>query len=100
MGRRGFILTVLFTLLGLYLTALSCQAVGDVLKFGMSVINLPLVTIGMIGKKGVLPSPAFSAANVFPVVFTAIGAALAYELLRRKKPASTPEADEEVTENL
>ncbi len=61
----------------------------------------------MIGKKGVLPSPAFSAANVFPVVFTAIGAALAYELLRRNSRDATPRADAEAadaeaaeTENL
>jgi hypothetical protein len=97
MGRRGFILTVIFSLLGLYLTALSVQAVGDMLKLTMSVFYLPLVTIAMIGEKGVLPSPAFSSANVFPVVFTAIGAALAHELLmRNRQPAeSLPEEDDE-----
>ena len=94
MGRRGFILTVLFSLLGLYLTALSCQAVGDVMKFKMSVFQLPLVTIAMIGEKGALPSPAFSSANVFPFVFTAIGAALAHELLMRNERAAVSPADE------
>jgi hypothetical protein len=94
-GRRGFILLVVFSLLGLYLTALSVLATADVLKYKMPVFNLPLVTITMIGQKGALPSPAFSAANVFPVVFTAIGAAVSYELLRRKTRA---DADDSVAD--
>ena len=96
-GTRGFILTVIFSLLGLYLTVLSCLATVDVLKFKMFVFNLPLITIAMIGKSDVLTSPAFSSANVFPVVFTVIGAALAYELLMRRAVPSGDSASD--TEN-
>ncbi len=87
-GKRGLILIIIFSLIGLYLTALSCQATVDVVRFKMSILNLPLVTIAMIGKSGVLPSPAFSSANVFPVVFTAIGVMLTYEPLRKLKGSS------------
>ncbi len=82
-GPRGLALLIIFTAIGLYLTLLSCQAAGDVLKYKMSVFNLPLVTITLIGRSGVLPAPFFSSANVFPVVFAAIGTALAYEPLMK-----------------
>ena len=92
-GRRGFVLTLIFSLLGLYLTALSVLATVDVLRFKMFILNLPLVTIGMIGKSGIPSSPFLSSANVFPVVFTAIGVALAYELLMKRRRDAIAETD-------
>ena len=82
-GKRGFILTMIFSLVGLYLAALSSLAVEDILHYGMSVFYLPLVTIAMIGKGGLLSSSVISSANIFPIIFMAIGAAVSYELLMK-----------------
>ncbi len=79
-GRGGVITTAVFSLFGLYLTLLSCQAADHILRFRMSVFDLPLVTAAMIGRRGMLPGPVLSSAIVYPVIFTALGLFLAYEL--------------------
>lgn len=92
--KRGFIVTCIFSVLGFYLTLLSCQAALDVLKYKMLFINLPLVTITRIGKSGALSGPVFSSAYVFPALFAILGGALAYLLLMKKStPASVPEPE-------
>lgn len=96
-GKRGIITTCIFTLIGTYLTMLSCQAALEVAKYykyHMSFLSVPLVTITKIGKSNALPGPLFSAAYVFPAVFIILGVLLAYELLMQIKETTTlPEPD-------
>lgn len=81
-GRNGFIVAAVATLPGLYLTLLSCQAADHILRFRMSPFNLPLVTAAMIGRSDSLPGTLFSSAYILPIVFTAIGLVVTYELFR------------------
>lgn len=94
-GKRGVITTFIFTIIGTYLTLLSCQAALEVAKYykyNMSFLSVPLVTITMIGKDNALPGPLLSASYILPVVFVILGALLAYELLMQAKvPAAIPE---------
>lgn len=82
-GLHGAVVNTVFSIAGLYLTLLSCQAADHILRFKMSVFSLPLVTAAMIGRSDALPGPVFTAAYVFPAVFTVIGLVLARELHMR-----------------
>jgi hypothetical protein len=94
LDRRGFAICCVMSVFGFYLTVLSCQAAVDVLKYNMLFLNLPLVTVTMIGGGGALSEPFFSSAYIFPVLFTLLGVALDYELLlRRQEPAGVPAPD-------
>jgi hypothetical protein len=88
--RRGFAVACILSVIGFFLTVLSCQAALDVLKFKMLFLNLPLVTVTMIGGGGSLSEPVFSSTYLFPVLFTALGVMLVYELmLRPQEPGTT-----------
>lgn len=91
-GKNAVVMTGIFSAFGLYLTALSCQAALYVIKYHMLFFNVPLVTILMIGKSGVLPSPLISAANVFPLIFTVFGVLLVKELRIKKTVSAVPPA--------
>lgn len=91
-GKNAVIITSVFSAFGLYLTALSCQAALYVIKYHMLFLNVPLVTSLMIGKGGVLPSPLFSSANVFPLIFTVCGVLLVKELRMKKAKTDIPPA--------
>jgi hypothetical protein len=92
-GRRGIVAASIFTAFGFYLTLLSCRAAAFVLYWkGMSFVNVPFVTITMIGQRGVLQGSAVSTAYILPFVFTLIGMFLAGELLLAKRaPSPAPE---------
>ncbi|SHH64997.1 hypothetical protein SAMN02745823_00621 [Sporobacter termitidis DSM 10068] len=94
-GKRGIITVAVFSAIGFYLTLLSCQAVAYLILYKMLFLNLPLVTISLIGQSNVLRGPAISSAYVFPFVFTLFGVFLSEELMRQKKaPATVPEPAE------
>lgn len=73
MGRQGLILTIIFSLLGAYLTAASCQAALFVVQYKMLFLNIPLVAIAMLGRAESLPGSVLSAATLFPVIFSLLG---------------------------
>lgn len=79
--RRGFAVCCILSVIGFYLTFLSCAAALDVLKFGMSFLNLPLVTITLIGRTTTLSAPFFSSVYIFPLLFTILGILIVYELM-------------------
>jgi hypothetical protein len=80
-GRRGMIALCVFSVIGFYLTLLSIQAAAYIMKFQMLFLNLPLVTVTLIGQRGVLTGPVFSSEYAFPFVFSLLGVFLAKELL-------------------
>ncbi len=91
-GKRGFIIICFYSVIGFYLTILSCQAAIDVIKYKMLFTSLPLVTITMIGKIESLSGLKFSSAYVFPTLFVLLGAMLTLELLMHKnETAAAPE---------
>lgn len=93
--RRGVIMVAIFSALGFYLTLLSCQAAAYVLRYQMFILNIPLVTISLIGQANVLRGPAFSSAYILPLVFALLGIFLSEELMMRKKePVSVPEPED------
>jgi hypothetical protein len=90
-GKRGFAAICIFSVFGFYLTILSCQASADVLKYGMSFLNLPLVTATLIGKSEAFSGSAFSSAYIFPFLFSLLGVMLTRELLMHKnEPTAVP----------
>lgn len=88
--KRGFIVTCVFSVVGFYLTVLSCQASLYVLKYKVLYLNLPFVTATLIGRSDALPGPILSSAYIFPFVFTLLGVFLVYELASREEMPSEP----------
>ncbi len=87
--RRGFILACILSVIGFYLTLLSCRAALDVIKFKMLFTGLPLVTAKLIGSSDAFAGPTFSPVYLFPALFTALGVLLVYELMRHKSAPDT-----------
>jgi hypothetical protein len=99
-GRRGLLMLCIFTMVGFYLTLLSVSAAAYVTYYHMSSLSFPLVTVTLLGQRGVLTGSFFSSAYIFPLVFMLLGVFLAEELLMRKAaPAQAPEMDDETVPN-
>ena len=81
---RALIVTAVFSLISAYLTVLACRAALYVSYVKMPVIQIPVLTALIIGRAGALPLSA--SANVYPLIFTALGVVIA-ALLLRGKPA-------------
>ncbi|NLT13181.1 MAG: hypothetical protein GXY05_02455 [Clostridiales bacterium] len=90
--RRGFFLACILSVIGFYLTLLSCRAALDIIKYKMLFTSLPLVTAKLIGSSDAFAEPVFSPVYIFPALFTALGILLVYELMRHK-PAPVTEAN-------
>ncbi|MEL4105487.1 hypothetical protein AAFA46_01415 [Oscillospiraceae bacterium WX1] len=71
--RRAVVLAGFYTVLGVYLTALSCQAALDVIRFQMSFLSIPLILLMSIGRHAAAKLSLFSAAVVYPLIFTMLG---------------------------
>ncbi len=84
MDKLGFAVVCILSVIGYYLTVLSCRAALDIIKFKMLFTSLPLVTAKLIGKSGVFTGPLFSSAHVCTALFTILGVMLVYELMRQK----------------
>lgn len=96
-GKRGFIMTCIFSVIGIYLTFLSCEAAAFIIKYKMLFLNLPLVTATLVGKSEGLPGPLFSSAYIFPLLFTSLGVLLTYQLMMRKnEPAAVHQLEPRV----
>ncbi|NLA85689.1 MAG: hypothetical protein GX847_00075 [Clostridiales bacterium] len=95
MDKLGFVVVCILSVIGYYLTVLSCHAALDVVKFKMLFTSLPQVTAKLIGASGVFAGPLFSSSYVCTALFTIIGVMLVYELMRQKTnqdmQASTPD---------
>lgn len=98
-GKRGIIMTVGFSLVGFYLTLLSCSAADWLLQFKMPFTYLPFVTVKLIGRGDALPAEIFSSAYIYPALFTILGVLLAYMLLYRPQPPNIPEKIPSVSDN-
>ena len=81
-GVRMLIVTIIFSLASAYLGAVTCQVAFYVINDGISVFRIPAITAMVIGVSGILPASA--SAYVYPLVFTALGVAVAAELMRGK----------------
>ena len=91
-GRMGLITLCGFTVLGFFFTLLSVEAAVDILRYGMTIFNVPLVAVTLIGQQDVLAGPLFSSAYVFPLIFSLLGVFISEELLMRKRrPSPAPE---------
>ena len=77
-GLRALIITILFSLLSAYIGAIACQVAFYVASDSISVFRIPLLTVMVFGRSGVLP--ALASAYVYPIVFAALGIAIAAEL--------------------
>lgn len=95
-GKNGVIMVCVLTVVGFYVTLLSCQAALYIIRYHIPVLSIPLVTISLIGKPYVLQGPVVSSAYTFPFVFTLLGIFLADILMMRKKEQPVvPEPDTE-----
>jgi len=77
---RTLIVTIVFSILSAYLGAVMCQVAFFVAGDGVSIFRIPAITAMVFGVSGILPESA--SAYVFPLVFTALGVAVAAELNR------------------
>jgi hypothetical protein len=94
LDKRGFIVACILSVIGYYLTVLSCQAALDILKYKMLFTSLPLVTATLIGSSEGFVGPVLSPSYVFPALFTMLGILLVYELMHRKpEQAAAAEID-------
>ena len=79
---RSFIAIVAFSVLCTYFTAIACQATLYILRYGISFIEVFPLTFEAFGKSGVLPASASGYA--YPVIFTAMGLIVDWELLKKQ----------------
>jgi len=77
-GARALIVFIVFSLLSAYLGAVACQVAFYVIRDSISVFRIPVIITMVFGISGVLPASA--SAYVYPLVFTALGVAVAAEL--------------------
>jgi hypothetical protein len=80
---RAMIAATVFSLACAYITALACRAALYASLHSMSILDIPLITGLAIGEPGVIPSSA--SAYAYPLVFTALGLAVMWELLTLSK---------------
>jgi len=81
--KRALILTIIFTLIGAYLTLASCIAAEYVMSYKMNIFNIPLVTLTKLISPEILKS--VTSDIVFPIIFMILGIAVSWEFLRAKK---------------
>jgi len=92
---RTFSIIALFSLASAYVTALSCQVARIVSYFKVSIMNIPAFTIEAFNEPGLLPKS--TSAYLYPFVFTALGLAITWVLLR--KAPKSPEGEESSEEH-
>jgi len=87
---RALIVIIIFSLASAYITALSCQAALYTSAHNMPIYQIPLLVTLALGEQGVLPASA--SAYIYPLVFTALGIFLTWELLysEHKRRAAEP----------
>jgi len=82
---RALIVFAVFSLVSAYLAALTCQVTLFYLSdANITIFQIPIITTMVLGRLGALPASA--SAYVYPLLFTALGVAIA-ALLLRGKPA-------------
>jgi len=79
------IIAVVFSLVSAYLTVLSCQAALYVIAYSKPLSGILLLIIITFGELRILPSSL--SANVYPLIFTALGVVATWQLVLAKKPA-------------
>lgn len=100
LDKRGFAVICILSVIGFYLTVLSCYAAQDVLRYKMLFTSLPMVTASLIGGSEAFAGPVVSSAYVFPILFTLLGISLTYELTRRKRPpVAGPDPEPDIEAN-
>ena len=76
---RTLFIVAVFSLASAYVTAIACQAAIYVAAYRLSIIQILTLTYLAIGKSGIIPNTA--ASYVYPLIFTALGVVLTWELL-------------------
>ena len=77
---RAFVVNAVFSLAGMYTTAVACQAALYTSLLGISISWIPRLTAMAFGQPKVLPSSA--SAYMYLFIFTVLGICIAWELLR------------------
>ena len=77
---RAWIAAAVFSLASAYMTALACHEALYTATHNLPIIQILLRTVIAIGDPGVIPSSA--SAYIYPLVFTACGLAVIWELFR------------------
>ena len=77
---RALISIAVFSLLCAYITAIACRAALYILTQDISIFQIPLLVALAFGRSGVLPDSA--SAYAYPLVFTALGIVVTWEVLR------------------
>jgi hypothetical protein len=80
---RAVIVMSIFSLAGAYLTALSCYAAMYARAWGMSFTQIPILTVWSLAQPNNMPPSA--SAYLYPLLFSATGVLVAWELLRGRK---------------
>ncbi|UOO38423.1 hypothetical protein IZU99_03990 [Oscillospiraceae bacterium CM] len=88
--RRAVVLTGFYTVLGVYLTALSCQAALDVIRFQMSFLSIPLILLMSIGRHAAADVSLFSTAVIYPMIFTMLGFIIILEINAHHRRMAQP----------
>jgi hypothetical protein len=83
---RALIVISVFSLVSTYITLIACRATLLILMQDMSILRVPQLVVSAFGRRGMIPSSA--SAHVYPLVFTALGVCVAWELLRNSKQDS------------
>ena len=94
---RALIAVGVFSLLSAYTTAVACRAALYVLSQKISVLEIPLLVALAFGRSGVIPDSA--SAYAYPLVFTALGLFVTWELLRAKEQGLAVSGQEPAEEN-
>jgi len=91
---RTFSIIALFSLASAYVTTLSCQVARIVSYFNVSILNIPAFTIEAFIEPELLPWS--TSAYLYPFLFTALGLAVTWVLLR--KQADRPVGEDSLEE--
>jgi len=91
-GARALIVVAILSIGCAYVTAVACQAALYVALLQVPFYHIAPLTLSALGKSGVLPSSI--SAYTYPLVFTALGVCIAWELLRVKRKAAEAETGE------
>ena len=84
-GIPGLVITIIFSVLGVWLVPALTTAAASVMKQGLSILSAPLVALTKVGSSGYFSDLAFDTAHVFPVVFAVIGVWIVWQLYQLKK---------------
>jgi len=94
---RTLIITAVFSLLSAYVTALACQIAIIVSYLGVTILQIPTLVVEALANPNILPMS--TSAYVYPLVFTALGVAVIWELLQVRQKEQPESGEGTVADN-